>query len=216
MSNLADSFKDTEKHFMQRALNMSLKAMFLAIFALGLVACANNTPAGNVTTTKSSQSNGKGGSGVTVEIPTPSQFCGTVTATEIGKIFGDMFPSPQSTRNGGPAEEIDCTTSGTESYLTVDYSYFTGLSCYNGQKASNYCLSGQKVAFNTAMTTDSQSGYDVQQINGIGDKAFCPTKTIAGVNTATLNVLKQWFMIQISGHTCAHDLTLAQDIVSKL
>jgi hypothetical protein len=196
-----------------------------ALVALGLAACGSSphgssrpgaiprsaSPAGTRASTATARASGSGPT--TVDLP--SNFCSLLSASEISEAVGQSMPAPQLSASGGGETDCDSNAPGSKVGL-VSFDLFVDHSCYNHEAPSATCLTATSDTFAFDKSYNNQHYGPLQPISGLGQQAYCFTRTTAGVPSATVEVLEGWFHLAVFSDTCAHSQDLARLILPRI
>ena len=165
----------------------------VAAAAVVTAACGGSNSGG------SAGSVAKGGS-----VHIPANFCGLLSGADISQVMGRAFPPAQGTQSTSEAQCDAVPSAGNDVSFKL---YFNDLYCVDGKPADEQCLNSQSKGF----VTNKQTAGQVQDIPGLGDRAFCFVAP-----PATVDVLKGWIYLTVGADSCVQAQTLAGMLLAKI
>ncbi|BBX46872.1 hypothetical protein GCM10009641_39760 [Mycobacterium cookii] len=140
----------------------------------------------------------------TAGVHVPENFCGLLSGSEISRVVGRAFPAPEGSQSPSEAQCAAIPTAGNDVTFKL---YWNNLYCVEGKPADGQCLNAQSKGF----LANKQTAGKVQDVSGLGDRAFCFVAP-----PATLDVLKGWIYLIVSADNCAQAQTLAGMVLAKV
>ena len=166
-----------------------------AVLAAAVVtaACGGGSHGGNA------GSAAKGG-----KVHVPANFCGLLSGADISQVLGRSFPAPEGSQSSSEAQCNSVPSAGDDVSFKL---YYNDLYCVDGQFANEQCLDSQSKGF----ATNRQTAGQVQDVPGLGDRAFCFVAP-----PATVDVLKGWIYLTVVADSCVQAQTLAGMLLAKI
>jgi predicted small secreted protein len=166
-----------------------------AVLAAAVVtaACGGGSHGGNA------GSSAKGG-----KVHVPANFCGLLSGADISQVLGRSFPAPEGSQSASEAQCNSVPSAGDDVSFKL---YYNDLYCVDGQLANEQCLDSQSKGF----ATNRQTAGQVQDVPGLGDRAFCFVAP-----PATVDVLNGWIYLTVVADSCVQAQTLAGMLLAKI
>jgi hypothetical protein len=138
------------------------------------------------------------------KVHVPANFCGLLSGADISQVLGRSFPAPGGSQSSSEAQCNSVPSTGNDVSFKL---YYNDLYCVDGQPANEQCLNSQAKGF----ATNKQTAGQVQDIPGLGDRAFCFVAP-----PATVDVLKGWIYLTVVADSCVQAQTLAGMLLAKI
>jgi hypothetical protein len=149
-------------------------------------------------------SHGNGSAAKASGVRVPDNFCSLLSAAEISKVMGSAFPAAEGSQSPSEAQCTSIPTAGNDVSFKM---YWNNEYCIDGKPVDKKCLESQSKGF----AVNKQSAGNVQNVPGLGDRAFCFVAP-----PATVDVLKGWIYLIVGADSCVQAQTLAGMLLAKV
>lgn len=149
-------------------------------------------------------SHGEGSAPKAAGVHVPPNFCGLLSGSDVSRVMGRPFPSPEGSQSPSEAQCAAVPAAGNDVTFKL---YWNNLYCLEGEPADGQCLKAQSKGF----LANRQTAGKVQDISGLGDQAFCFVAP-----PATVDALKGWIFLIVSADNCVQAQTLTGMLLAKI